>query len=744
MNRITVLSVDALKRLAAGATMNYSGSELFQHEIAINSSTTLHLIYSSDDRAGERLIFLCNPTGGGLLPPALEAHRPAALQRVLSCAQRVQTLPFALPHAWHQYKHDNLLAFFALPINEEGSPRWITEVRPNGSNDIVFWSVTTSSDRQQLEEYVKQADVHSVGGEAWRDHLLESLRALRGPALPKSVGVDVVLDVNPTVQSIAKSWPYSEWLRNLTAPQREFVEAPSSRSIRLRGPAGSGKTLTMALKAVREAQLAREEGAPLSILFVTHSWSLAGEVDALIDALSEYGPLDEISVLPLVAVAQDILPTGMIAEGLELIGEDSLTGKALQLAQIQEVISEFRSGDWITYSRLASDGFRARMDSLSPDDERGLAWDCLIEFGCVLGADGIFPAFNAEHRYLKLPRAPWMMQLETDGDKRAVYALYESFWYALQARNLITSDQLLNDFLNYLETFAWNHRRRTEGYDLIFTDEFHLFNVQERQTLRYLSRGVSSYPRIFMALDPRQSPWEVFVGPDATGIPDSMARDEDLDDVRTVDIPTVHRLSPQILELVKHIHLDFPNLDLGSDWDFSISDVESMASPGPTPALFLSETQSDEEIAIYNALVEMYPQGHSGAQLALAIVDEDRFSGYRELMERMAQSGKFKIVSLTSREDVGLLKTHRRGIVVGPAEYLAGLQFDSVVVAGLPDMSGNAANQSYRRRRFLSLLYLAVTRASREVRVFASNDAGGIPEVLSRANEQGLLGVFRR
>jgi superfamily I DNA/RNA helicase len=272
-----------------------------------------------------------------------------------------------------------------------------------------------------------------------------------------------------------------------------------------------------------------------------------------------------------------------------------------------------------------------------------------------------------------------MMELENNGDKRSVYAMYVKFYEALQDRRLLTSDQLLNDFLNYLESFAWNHRRLSEGYDLIFADEFHLFNMLERHVLRYLSREVTSYPRIFMAIDPRQSPWDVyFADVDAQGTTGSITGEDELEPVKTVDIPTVHRSSPQVWDLIKHIHLDYANLNLDEDWDYSISAVKSLGAPGPKPSLFVTDTSADEETAIYKAVRETYSQAHSGAQLALALIDAVK-----------------------------------------------------------------APNQGVRRRGALSLLYLAVSRASREVRLFANEDFGGVPEVLSRAREEGVLGIFR-
>lgn len=738
MTSITALTSSAVEKLASGAMSNFAGSGLFEQIVDEGADDELHLYYSPRDASDDPLIFVHNADDNQILPEALRPHQRQALHRILSFVQRTKNMPMVVPRSWKPYRDNNKIGFFALPLGTTGSPRWMAQVHLQGTSDIALLGITTTQEKQGLSDVEMSGKVHQKVRSAWQKHLQVALLAMQGPKAQRPAGVEVVLDNAMPSEGLSKSRTLSEWLPSLTAAQKEFVEAPVDRSIRLRGPAGSGKTLTMALKVVREAQAAKEAGKDTRILFATHSWSLAGEVDELISTLSEYGALDNITVLPLVSVAEEILPSGMSAEGLHLIGDDSLAGKSLQLAQIREVLQEFKETDWITFRGATTAAFQSRVDSTSDVEITGLAWDLLIEFGCVLGADGIFPSFNAEARYVRLPRAPWMMSLANDGEKRVVYAVYERFWKALQERNLVTSDQLLNDFLNYLETFAWNHRRQMEGFDLIFVDEFHLFNIQERQTLRYLSNDTKSYPKIFMALDPRQSPWEVYVDADVSGA--GIPQADELDEVRTVDIPTVHRLTPQVLELVKHVHLEFPNLDLGSDWDIPISEVESLANPGPRPSFFLVDTQADEEIEIYRNLSEIYS---AGTQLALAIVDEDRFPQYFQLMQRVSASGKFKVVTITNRDDIGLLKSHKRGVVVGPAEYLAGLQFDSVLVAGLPDMNSTAAHQSYRRRRSLSLLYLALTRASRDIRIFANEDYGGVPEFLEKAMEQGTLGRFR-
>ena len=742
MNNMTIMTPRSLEKLSSGARMNFAGSDLFEISRESRSGIVVNAIYSRSDDSGSQLIAIVHTDQGGVLPSPLRVHREPAYARLLSFVERTAALPIVLPRGWRQYKHNNLVSFFALPESLGTTFRWISEVNALGTRDVVFWDLTHAQDQLVLETYEPPRGLYSDARNIWEAERGRGLEALNGPPEHAS-RVDVVLDPAPQIQGVTKSRPYTRWISDLTPSQREFVEAPTNRSIRLRGPAGSGKTLSMGVKAVREVAGARSRGEAIRVLFVTHSWSLAGEVDELLTALSDQGPLSEVNTLPLVAVAQEVLPVGMIPKDLRLIGEDSLTGKMKQLSQIEEIIDEFRVGNWVTFRRAASEDFSARLDSADDAVRRGLAWDLLIEFGCVLGADGIFPAVNSEQRYLRLHRAPWMMQLASIGDMRSVYSMYESYYETLRQRSLLSSDQLLNDLLNYLESFTWNHRRAAEGYDLVFIDEYHLFNALERQVLRYLNRDVSAYPRLFMALDPRQSPWDVFVSDVDSPTSDVTASEEALSAVKTVDIPTVHRSSPQILELIKHIHLDYANLSLDDDWSISISDVESLATPGPIPSLFVSDSIAGEQQAVYDAVDEILGRANSETQVALAILDEDRYSSYQGILDGLARSRSRRVIQLTSREDIDTLKYHRKGVVVGPAEYLAGLQFDTVLIAGLSNIFSRAPNMGVRRRGALSLLYLAVSRASREVRIFSNDDFGGVPEVLARARDAGVLGVFR-
>jgi len=378
-----------------------------------------------------------------------------------------------------------------------------------------------------------------------------------------------------------------------------------------------------------------------------------------------------------------------------------------------------------------------RMEAASGSPEKNsFIWDLMLEFACVLSAHGILPGINAERRYVALPRTPWMMPLKNDAEKQSVLSIYTSYVAALKDEALLTSDQMINDFLNYLETFTWNYRRESEGYDLIFVDELHLFNEQERLVLNYLTRSASAYPRIFVALDPRQAPFELYTGyqfADGTW-GESGTAEAELGAVASLDLRTVHRFTPEILSLVKHIHQSYPTVDLkAGGWEVDLDEVETSAASGEHPRLVRHATREEEIEAVVAKAQHLASELGSGERVAVIVVDALTLPLFQVVA---AKRGRFSVIQ--SRDDVDNLRYVRRSAVLGAAEYLSGLQFHSVLVAGLTSTVG-FANLGYQRRRFLALMYLAVSRATRYVEVHVSDESGGIPEILAGAVASGIV-----
>ena len=173
-------------------------------------------------------------------------------------------------------------------------------------------------------------------------------------------------------------------------------------------------------------------------------------------------------------------PAERQGRGFDLLGEDNLTGKTLQLEQIDANVDRFVKGDWLAYASRCTPAFVERVTAeVRNTTKEGVRLGFDARIASVLSAQGILPGVNAARQYLPLHRMPWMMPLETDGEARGAQ-IYSGFVNALRDKRMLSSDQLINDFLNYLVTFGWNLRRRDDGYDLICVDELHLFNGQER------------------------------------------------------------------------------------------------------------------------------------------------------------------------------------------------------------------------------------------------------------------------
>lgn len=725
-----VTTVRALRELATG--MSPDAIESSPVLFSIDTEKAEFLIAAEDSSSDQRIVLMRDGNiDERFVPDHLERHRRETLSRMSSFAERAKTLPLFLPRGWNMFKFENLVTFFAVPGSHVISARWIAEITSSDRQDVIFWRSTTAESKEDLATFARSDTRYELDLDgAWLDAFASASRQFAG--LRREGESTANIDLPSLGHTEHRQRSFDEWLDAISDDQKAFVDAATDRSIRLRGPAGSGKSLAITIKAVREVLRARAADDEIRVLIVTHSWALAAQTQNSIDSLG-LGRLDEIEVFPLLGVGQMLLPPQQQhAAGFTLIGDDSYSGKQAQLDEIRDLLDEFVEGDWITYRDGVTPAIRARFDSVDPNDRLALAWDLLIEFGSVLGAAAIFTGAGAEPRYLQLPRAPWMMPLHSRNDRVLIYALYSRFMASLDARSLVTSDQVMADFLSFLATHAWNRARKTQGYDLVFVDEFHLFSPLERQALAYLTRNAVDYPRLFMAVDPRQSPSEAFIGL-AADETRSMVEDN-IGDADNFELTTVHRFTPQILDLIKHVHHMFPALELGQDWEVDLGAVESAKGDGPKPTLVSAETQAASDIDIYQSVHELYQQG----RMAIAVVDPRQWRRFSNLAAQLSTSGKFHVSAISGRSDIEGLGYRQRVVVVGAAEYLAGLQFDTVLVVGVPDLRADAVTAN-ERTRMLSLLYLALSRAEQEVRIFVNDEDGGPAEVLVQAVNKGVL-----
>ncbi|MFC7479240.1 hypothetical protein ACFQX7_03055 [Luedemannella flava] len=411
-----------------------------------------------------------------------------------------------------------------------------------------------------------------------------------------------------------------------------------------------------------------------------------------------------------------------------------------QLRRVDDLLSEVIEEAWPAFRAGCREEFvRAVESEPGSDDRRLFEWELLNEFACVLNAEKIKPGINADREYLDLPRSPWMMSLDSDREKRFVLHLYARYIQGLERDGLISNDQIMSDFFLAVDTWRWNYERKTQGYDRIFVDELHLFNGQERLVLQYFYRHVDQYPIMYVALDPRQSPQMTYVGVPANGLVrgDTNGDAKSLGTSQLVSLTRVHRFSPDVLALLRHINHSYPAVSLDEDWELDLDAVDSSRPSRAVPTVYRHSTRYDEALAVLRRCRQAAEnKGGKSRRVAVVLVDPDALTVYEEIVFDHADSVRPQI--LRARDDVVGLRYAQKTIVLSPVEYVAGLQFDVVIVAGLRPVRRGPWSTN-RLRQMLSMLYLAISRATDEVEIHVNLASGGIPDILASAIEANKL-----
>lgn len=517
------------------------------------------------------------------------------------------------------------------------------------------------------------------------------------------------------------AYTFSQWVSLLSKRQQAFFYDDDTKSLKLTGPAGTGKTLVMILKAIKILQ----NNSSIRILFTCHSWSVACQVSDFIDSVAPELS-NKIVISPLLELAKEYV--ALKNKEIIMLGNDSYEGKYGQIIILSEIIQDFVSKEWIAYKKQCTKGFVDLIEEVSYANNN-FTWNLMNEISCVIGANGIMPGKNSLEKYKRVKRYSWMLYLANDSEKAVVFLIYEKYMGYLREKKNITSDQVTNDYINYLSTYNWYYERTTEGFDYIFVDEMQLFNDQERMALVYLSRNPDDYPRIIMALDPKQSIDEVYSDLGITEIlnKSNPNTDKSIGKTTSFSLDIAYRYTKEILNFLKHIDAYYPQMELGHEWNNKISGLKSgKMKNGNLPILFTYNNKIEEvKYAIQTA--EQFT--NSGKQTIILSLQDDLFD---MLQNEVKDNTRFNLI--LSKKDVALLKYTKKKILISEPNYVIGLQFDAVILIGCYSIYEKYENnKSYYQRRFLSDLYLGASRAKTDLILTKNNELADFPEFLESA-----------
>ena len=432
--------------------------------------------------------------------------RTTVLERCLRAATILERPGQLLPRSWASYNHESFTIFYSTTIAMGvlgRSARSILQKHPGGTQHMLIASFLPDARTADLRQYTLPQEA----GNAF---------------LQAATGYTAALESVPQVAGghhefgrlAASALPFagralSEWRDLLTPAQSAFLASEIVGPTKIRGAAGTGKTLALMLKAAHDLYRAADEKREWRGLLLTHNWSSAETIRSALATIDERGLLRDgadsarsLQVMTLQTLATSALHLNR--PEAQPISEDGHEGKIMQIEAIESLVKELRKADWVAYRDGCSREFRQRIEApLASAESRLFSWDLLNEFACVISAN----RSTTRDDYLKLERRPWMMQLPRPTDREVVYLVHERFRSLMHDQlSALTTYDVINDYLRLLDTNAWHLLRRKEGYDVLLVDEFHLFNKQEMLVFQYLSRDPSKPPPAVLALDPRQVP----------------------------------------------------------------------------------------------------------------------------------------------------------------------------------------------------------------------------------------------
>lgn len=672
----------------------------------------------------------------GPLTQLTPAIRQETLSRLLRCATMVFSgRSNSLPGGWRPHHFKNRITFQAdrRMRDAEGGRTDAGRVVLDVLKEHGFHVFAFCLDRTGKRDVGAFEPDLKVAQDAQRN-VAEALAVADPMERPEHLGTEVALG-NSLQYRILPAVHLDDWYNSkLTADQRRFVDHSYESSVRLVGPAGSGKTLALVVKCLRGLHRAFVEGRDTRYVVLTHAASTVQAIEDLVLGMDQSEGLmfltesrPRLTITTLYSLASEQMRYDL--DQLTPVSLDGYEGRMFQADVLNDVIEKFRLGDWITLRSKCSGPFVAYMEAERNSVERRFfLWEVMNEFACVLDAEGVKSGGDRRDKYLSESRRAWMMHLETEEERKVVLQLYDGFRRFLREVKAIGGDQMIADFLNHLDSYRWEATRGREGFDAVFVDELHLFNRQERLVLRHLMRDPSARPVAFMAYDAKQSPRDTFLGlANSEAKQYDLWRDAKLGDVDRIELLDVFRYSPQIGKALSFIDQSFPGQDLDADWP-PYSGI-SVTLDGPVPiACELSSTAAIYGV-VFKRAKALQQSLEKGKRVAVLCVSGDLFGEYLKFKEL-----RDFFHAIASRDEaIGVHHSIRRFIFSAP-EYVAGLQYDTVLLIDVnrdevPEGPYSAAAQ----RKFVSQVYLGASRAERRLELYASKERGGLAPMVTQA-----------
>lgn len=527
--------------------------------------------------------------------------------------------------------------------------------------------------------------------------------------------VERVVAEHMIADSSFKYMDYERQMQLLTSSQKKVVDYESmSTPVKIEGPAGTGKTASMVLRAIRILNEYSSKKENIKVYFFSHSKSTEAAVKQMINVMADPKWTEEGNAQYLkITTLQDFCVNYIKLNDTQIIDLDAAEVKQYQLLLIQDAYSNVKGDIFNTYRCFMSE---KAIRFFEEEEENKII--LLLQYEFSIRIKGM--AEGDLDKYKKLQSIKNGIPFENEMDKEYVYRIYREYQQFLESQSVYDTDDIILEALARFNAPLWRRERSRNGIDYLFVDEMHLFNLNERQVFHYLTKDVSqSEIPICFALDYGQVIGE--------RVDLNLGEEFINSNAYCQEFSTVFRSSQQIAELCASITASgallfdaFINPYKYCESRFTAKE-ESMCS---IPKLIMYENDTEMVNSLEKHIKDLVNRFKCKlSEIALIFFDE-------KILENECKDkiGKYSVNCIDGRREGDGTDAPNK-VVCSYPEYINGLEFKCVILVGVdegrvPQSGIFDISTNFLKYNALNKLYLACSRAQYSVTMLGTNIRG--------------------
>lgn len=530
---------------------------------------------------------------------------------------------------------------------------------------------------------------------------------------------------------------FDKWKKLLTSTQKEFVLSDYFGASRIEGAAGTGKTLCLILKCIQTAL--SDDFIGKKLMFVTHSSATKDQAKEIILANITQEQKDHIDLncpISIFTLQEWCLEKiGSQIEESELLDKDAESSKTYQQILVDESLLEFLHKDFTTFSKFISKDLAL---CLEQSDKVGILASLMHEISEIIKGR----AGQKLDAYKKIDYSTHALPIHSDQDAECIFSIYRRYQSKLESVGNFDSDDVVISALNQLDSPIWRRRKNNEGYDFVFIDETHLFNLNELSVIHHILKE-QAITNVTYSIDRSQS------------IANSSLSQEQLDHFFTTntnqELKTVFRSSPDIIRLAFTILSAgsgfFTNLENPLDKTESSFTQEDESRSNPPELITYLDDASVINMAFREVDILAERIKSSKSKICIIPCNEILLSEIRRLVMEVNKPCE---VILKRGDSASQKKAERGGkYLIAGIDYVGGLEFDGVVIIGcdkgnFPSSDDRTANtRHFIKHASYNRLYVAITRAKYALSILGSASRG-VSEILKPALDNNSITLIEK